>query len=247
MVDIDNIVVNQCKKHIIYGYLNVRSCTGTGIILLDIFNIGVNNTGQFLLQHTVNCFLQLPVYGQINIISGRSVYLLYHFRNPAHTVCIELFRSLGTLQFLVHDLFNTGFANYIIGRIRIAFFGKFIVFRLRNFTGVANNMGKVNTVLIFADTVFHHVNSLKNLRILLNDGNGLITDILSNGGLDIPLIAVLRNGIPQKGNFVCIVFLIKYRILRRFILIFPALHIDAESFLQVFHHLLRCGGTFIIS
>ena len=115
MVQIDYIVIEQCKIYIIYRNPYTGGlCIGRQIEFLDIFNFFKKQAGNALLQDIIYSLLEIGIQGEINIITGDRLHPSLRINFLAQVIHIYGFPALLTLQIGFHHLFNSGFPYGII-------------------------------------------------------------------------------------------------------------------------------------
>ena len=82
MFNINNIVIEQCKIHIINRNNDIiRLAVQRHLIFLDVADLGDENTCYLLLQNIINRLLKFHIYRQVNIISHTGIYSVGNLYN----------------------------------------------------------------------------------------------------------------------------------------------------------------------
>ena len=199
---IQNLVLEKCVVDIVDGNHDItRAAVGRRVILFDIPDLGHQNSSQLLLDYIVDSYLQIPVDGQVQVVARLGLSPLGYLENLSQVVHIELFHSLFPLQIGLHILFNPGFSDDIVQGIAVILFLQLIQLLLGGFSGIADNMGKIQAVVISAEESFLNLYPLKLIAVCHDNRHRFVADIRGDGGGHILLIVVSGHGKPHAGYF----------------------------------------------
>ena len=137
-------------------------------ILLDILDLGHQNTRQTLLQDIICCNLQVLINGQIQIMPGFWLSLALHLQHISHTVHIDGTLPLLTLKICLHILLQTCFTNQVIGIIIFILFFQRIQLILVRLANISNDICKIFRIGIRTQTALLNIHSLQ-ITLVLQD------------------------------------------------------------------------------
>ena len=203
MPRIDNVIVDQGKVHIIDRDFDVAGAHAACVELLCVDNICIKDTGQVFFQNLIGGNLEIPVKGQVYVVSRNRFRAAADLDHLSDIVDKYGFASLCSLKGRLHGFFDAKFSHrviQIIGVCPVLFLQGLKLF-LGYLAGIADNMGKIDAVNIFSDGILHNGNPLELVAVLHYNGNRLLADIRGHCGCNVFLIAVVIHVVADGEDF----------------------------------------------
>ena len=220
-----------------------------GNIFFDVADLGEQNPGQLLFQNIRHRDLQVFVDGQIHIFPGFRLRLLLHLQHISHAVHIDRTVSLGSLEFRLHILLDSGLSHDIIELIVFVFQKKAVQLLLGRLSDIADQRSEIFCVRVYSQAALGNIHSLKHVHVLHDLRHGFVAYVRRDRSRHIALVAVQAHGVADRHDLQPglrrQLFLrkpVRLPLLRR---IGISGHVVPFAAAQVLHDLVRRGRRFL--
>ena len=114
VVHVQDIVVEEGEEDVVDRDLDLRRIGRLGSVeFLGVDDVGLQDTGDPLLQHVVDGDLKVLVYGQVDIVAcpGIDGGFLIDLEDLAQVIDVDSLLPVETLEGRLHDLLDAGFTD----------------------------------------------------------------------------------------------------------------------------------------
>ena len=196
-VHVQHIVVDQLEVHILHRNGDIGALFVICLLQIPVHQLVGDDTGQLLLQKIIDPDLEIPVDGQIHVVSGLGIGLLHDLHDPSRAVHIHGLGALFPLELRLHGGLDAGLSHQI--RQLIIGIGLLELFQLiiPYLSCVADDGRKVNAVIVDTEGGLLDGHALKIRRVFQNVGHGLPAHVGGDGGGHIFLVGRKAHGITD--------------------------------------------------